>query len=42
MGERESAPEAGVDLSHGPVWKDADALFQGGSINGRDLRHIDD
>lgn len=42
MSERERAPKTGVDLSHGPVWEDANALLQGGSVNGRDLRHVND
>jgi hypothetical protein len=42
MGERESAPKTGIYLGHGPVRKDADALLQGGSVDGRHLRYIDD
>lgn len=42
MSEGKGSPEATIDLGHSPVRKDANAFFEGRSVDGRDLRHVDD
>ncbi len=38
MGECESAPDAGVNLSHHPIWEGEYALLQGAPVDGHTER----